>query len=93
MYRECFEVQALEEIPYRIQKQAKADTLLYVCHQPVSPSYLNKKRLIQRIRKMPSTGEFLVWLQVLTLAVGAASEQELAKKLKSDLVDLPFLVP
>jgi MoxR-like ATPase len=56
---------------------------------------LAKRRFLdlrqQKIRKMPSTGEFLVWLRVLTLAVGAASEQELAKKLKSDLAELPFL--
>lgn len=45
----------------------------------------------QRIRKIPSTGEFLVWLRVLTLAVGASSEHELEQKLKSGLVNLPFL--
>ena len=46
MYRDWFEVQALEEIPYRIETHPGYDkTLLYVCHQPISPSYISEKIL------------------------------------------------
>ncbi|OQY51225.1 MAG: hypothetical protein DRR08_33565 [Candidatus Parabeggiatoa sp. nov. 2] len=46
MYRECFKVNALEDIPYCIQKHPNAGTILYVCHQqPISPSDINETRL------------------------------------------------
>lgn len=45
----------------------------------------------QGFRKMPATGEFLVWLHVLVLAMGANSEQMLEKQLQGNLVDLPYL--
>jgi len=45
----------------------------------------------QEIRKKPSTGEFLVWLRVLALAIGK-SEQELEKLLDGkNLAKLPYL--
>lgn len=45
----------------------------------------------QRVRKKPSTGEYLVWLRVLVLATGAESEQALEKQLQGKLANLPYL--
>jgi len=46
----------------------------------------------QRVRKMPSTGEFLVWLRVLNLVTGTTSKKQLEKKLqRGKLADLPYL--
>jgi MoxR-like ATPase len=45
----------------------------------------------QEFRKKPATGEFLLWLRVLILAMGTNSEQMLEKKLQGNLVDLPYL--
>jgi MoxR-like ATPase len=47
--------------------------------------------LRKEIRKKPSTGEFLVWLRVLALAIDK-SEQELEEKLQpGNLANLPYL--
>jgi MoxR-like ATPase len=45
----------------------------------------------QGFRKKPATGEFLLWLRVLVLAIEANSAQTLENKLQGSLADLPYL--